>query len=1023
MKNYIKVLLTLLLVCFGMFGAQAFAQEAEIPLYPVADMTVSPEQTGGTGGSLYISNNNSETPSSVSYKTYLFYDLSGLDKVGITEGWLEAVCIQGAVGSNEKLQIYGIPDSKDGVDTASITWENAPCNNTASATSLTSDAVYIGDIVVSEKNVVLKGTGTAFAELVQKDTNNVLGLIIVRETLRNSRYSLASSQHKTYAPPIVKLKGGIQLIGYADTWNKVYALPEQTQQQKIKKAVLTWAIEDTARAFEEGLEEQAKAQLDDIIIMLRENIGADSGDRLFPEMYETNQNPYLKGLETKAASYIVKPTVYGKSGEWGIEKFPLAKNLRSEFSQRLEIASFLLTQKSGKYAGSPELLTDIFKCLEALCYYHTEGDLNAGRTNSDANMNRFVYSSYNIAFLQVITMYPDVIPPSVKARWMKCVEQTSAYQLQTFGTVTGKKNPHGAGYYANMDACYTACMDAAGRLLGNADYIESAKNRSLRMEEYMCLDGGWPYLGYANETPTYHQTNIHYLTYYYMISKNAQTFDMLCKSAPYYPITVEKNSLAEYSTVPYFKQYWDRVDPGYVEVVASLANSGENRYIAQNILNYGASDVSVFGAIFYNPDIEQIEVERNRVVYDRNIMGIRGHFDTFGYSANGRDWKDDRGKPTLVGAVGIGDGAYPSLGFLQNVYGGVYDTADHAYHLIQETKTPEAFDMEERHAETNSYALCPDKGSGAFGSVYHLQKPQAGGGRSSATIYGGAQSWVMLPDRIIGVVQTKFNEQGDAFGMEGVLQFGEGRGNTAENIAVESVGDNTYTYGNLRAVIHDHDYETVTTDAPLYCETSPYGPVGFIKLNDTDLTESISYPQDHKKYYVAEIGTKDNSPAQVATDFGDGINSMDITTDIDTWHMYHNTTEEEKSIVASCDMYCTWEGETFFVKKGGNITLPAYGIALGRETSDLIALYYGEQKAMSLLSQKTVTLKKNFECDGVAIMAVYKDGRLDYLDFTENSSYVLPEDVSGMTVKGFLWENLKNLMPVVPNKNCVLISK
>ena len=1018
MIKYIRILFTILFVCLGLSVTIAFAQSAEIPLYPVADMTVSPEKTGGTGGSLYISNNNSETPSSDTYKTYLFYDLNGLDKVSITEGWLEAVCIQGGVGSNEKLQIYGIPDLKDGVDTSSITWENAPCNNTSSSTSLTSDAVYIGDIVMSEKEVTLKATGTAFAELIRKDTNNVLGLVIVRETLRNSRYGLASSQHKTYAPPVLKLKGGIQLIGYADTWHKVYALPEQTQQQKVKKAALIWAIEDTARAFEDGLEEQARVQLNDIVTMLEKDIGADSGKRLFPEMYTNVQNPYLPGLETQASSYIAKTSVYRKSHDWGVEKFPLSKNLRNEFSQRLEIASFLLTQKSGRYAASTELLTNIFDCLEALCYYHTEGDLNAGRTNADANMNRFVYSSYNIAFLQVITMYPDVIPPSVKARWLNCVQAVASYQLKTFGTYS-TKNPHGAGFYANMDACYTACMDPAGRLLGNADYIETAKNRSLRMEEYMCADGGWPYLGYANETPTYHQTNIHYLTYYYMISQNAQTLDMLCKSAPYYPVTIEKNSLIEYSSVPYFKQYWERVQPGYIEVIANLANSGENRYLAQNILDQSSNEGSVFGAIFYNPNIEQIEVKSNRVLYDRNIMGLRGHFDAFGYSANGRDWKDDRGKPTLVGAVAIGDGAYPALGFLQNVYGGVYDTADHAYHLIQETKAPRAFDMEERHAETNSYAICPDKGAGAFGSVYHLQKPQAGGGRSKTTIYGGDQSWVLLHDRIIGIVRTTFNEAGDAFGMEGVLQFGEGRGNTAKNITVEDKGNGIYTYGNLKAIIHDHDYSSITTDAPLYNEMSIYGPVGFVKLNDTDLSKSISYPKGHTKYYVAEIGIKDNTPAQVATDFSNGINCMVITTD-DKWYMYHNTTSEQKNIRLPEDMYYTSEGKTFFAKKGTDITLNAYGVVLGRKTADIVSLYYDDEKATSLIPRQTLVLKKNFDTDGVAILAVYKSGQLEYLDIDGNNSYKLPEDVSDITIKGFLWKNIKTLKPLAPNTGCSL---
>lgn len=1004
MIKYIKLTFVFVFVCLMFMCTNAYASQVDISLRPEFDVTLSPEQTGGTGGSLYVSNNNTDDISSVSYKAYLFYDLSGVDKTTIEKADFEAIFIQGALGTDQILKVYAVPEDKDDIDYTLLNWNNAPCNVTDSSRYVTSDAIFIGDIAVTEKNVPLTAVGGNLKSVIKNDTDNKLILVVVRESLRNSRYSMASTKNKDYSPPTIKVRASVMLDGYYDAIYAINKLPESTTEQKLKKASLMWAADDALSAFRQGLTEQAKTQINDVKNTINKDIAKHSGKYLFPDMLVTQNNPYLSSLENTALKNMQKVTVYKKNWDWGIENFPQSKNLRSEFSVRLEAGSFLLTQRYGKYSESPELLMDMFDCLEALCYYHTAGDLDAGRTSNDPNMNRFVYSSYNVALLNIMTSYPDLIIPSVKQRWLKCVSDVASYQMSSFGTTTNKKNPHGAGYYANMDACYTAVIGIAGEILNNDTYRTSAINRSVIMENYMCLDGGWPYLGYANETPTYHQVIIQYLTYYYMVTGNEQTFDMLCKSEPYYPMTIIKNALTEYSTVPYFKQYWDFIDTGYIEVIANFANSGRNRYLAQNIIDLKASSGSVFGTLFYNPQIEKVATDTNIAFYDRNIMGPKGYFDNFAYYANGRDWKDDRGKPTLIGAVAVGDGAYPSKGFFQNAYGGVYDTNAHSYHLIQETVAPKAFDMEERHSETNGYAQWQKAKVSAFGSVYRLQKPQGGGGRSSVTPYGGSQLWIMLPDRVIGVVNTNLGDLTTAFGMEGVLQFGEGRGNTAVNTEIQKVSDNTFYYDGLQAIIHEHNYKTVTTEKPKYIETSIYGPVQYIKFNDTDLTSEKTYSKGYNSYYVAEIGVKGSTPAKVDLSQNDGIRRITVDEKGNIWYAFHNTSEKAKDIVAFEDMYCIIEQTTKFVKKGETINIEGYGVLLAKKATDLTGFYYGDSKATALVPNAQITLKNEFDVDGTLIIAVYDNGELSHISFANENqlAYKLPSDISGITVKGFL---------------------
>lgn len=1010
MKKHITIPIFIVSAFLWLMSSFVHATTTEISISPIADMTVSPDKTIGTSGSLYISNNNSNSITSETYKTYIFYDLTGIDKESLTAVNFEATCIQGAVGTKETLQLYGIPDLLDELAPETLTWQNAPCNLTTSSTSLTEDAAFLCDIAITQKNNTLTATSTELRNFIASDTNDILLLSITRKSLRNSRYSLASSDNNTYAPPTLKLNCDMQLKGFADIRNKVLALPEETSAEQTKKAALTWAIDDTAQALMDGLFSQAQEQLNDITEMLPADIGKDSGNRLFPEMLVTDRNPYLSGLESNVVNYLKKEKIYRKSFNWGIEEFPQPKTLRSEFEKKLDITSFLLTQQQGTYSGSPELLKETLKYLEALCYYHTNGDLNTGRTSSDANMNRFVYASYNIAFLQITTAYPDILPASVKERWLKTVEETAEYQIKTFGSIYNKKNPHGAGYYANMDCCYTALMEAAGILLGNDNYRASASSRSSRIEEYMCADGAWPYLGYANEVPTYHQTNIHYLTYYYMMSKNPQTLEMLKKSEPYYPITIEKNSLIEFSTVPFFKQYWEQVEPGYLEVIATLAQSGQNRYLAQCILDSSENAGSIFGTLFYNPDISPVQVEQNRMIYDRNIMGVRGHFDEFSYCFNGRDWKDDRGKPTLVGAAAIGDGTYPSEGFLQNAYGAVYDTIDHAYHIIQENAAPDPFDMEERHAPTNSYALCENEEVSAFGSVYHLQKPQAGGGRSSITPFGGMQEWIFFPDRIIGLVETTINESATAFGTEGVLQFGEGRGNSSQDFTIEQTGDNIYTYGSLQAIVHDQNYGSVNIGAPNYTEILQYGPIQYLKFNDTDLTQSKTYIKNHKNYYIVEVGLKGQTPLNVNRISTTETDCLTINKDGEIWYLFHNTSDASQSIEIPVDMYSVRESTLTTLDKDTSEELQPYEIMLCKKIEEPLEFLYGEETASEPVSGKLLTLRKNIDCPGSVFMAIYHNGVLVSVNFSSDNevSSLLPKNISDISVKGFLWENTES---------------
>lgn len=221
MNRLMQIVITICF-CLGMMTLDCFA-ESEIPIYPAWEITLSSARTGGTGGSLYVSNNNTEIATEEAYKTYLSYSLSGIDKSRVTSALIEAVCTQEAVGEKEKLQIYGVPEPIDMISPDTITWENAPCNIPSSAVALSEEALFLADLCIDKKNVPLTAVSQRLTEFVQEDTNGVITLIVVRQSLRNSRYSLASSENKNYPPPVLKLSGGLAIEGF-DEGDTVFAV-------------------------------------------------------------------------------------------------------------------------------------------------------------------------------------------------------------------------------------------------------------------------------------------------------------------------------------------------------------------------------------------------------------------------------------------------------------------------------------------------------------------------------------------------------------------------------------------------------------------------------------------------------------------------------------------------------------------------------------------------------------------------------------------------------------------------------
>ena len=972
-----------------------------------------------------FNDNNTEVTSNTT-KSYFSFNISDIDWDFVSDIRINLFYLQGM--DDRTVEIYFIPEGLSGnddiIDQNTLTWANAP-HNAESGIAMAPTATILGAVSNLTRNEMITLSSQILKNLAKTDTNDILTFALVKTVRHTSTWSYASSrstQTNSQWPTLEIDYLDIEVKDIEEIKADVLELNEG-----LKKSALLWYVREAELFLETGDLIEANEILADVENALPIDIALRGNPtvNILPEIEYKIDNPYILSLEKSVDSSILKykNTEYLK-GMAGYLEFSTPQQIRNEIANRLDKTSFLFCQTDNKYSGDSLAAVDILKCFEALFTLNENGDFNPRRDRGDGNMNRFIYSIAFQSYLEVVNTYPDLILPYKRYKWENNIQKGAAYQYQTYGTVTNPPtSPSGAGWYPNMDAAYIHTMEAASMILGNLGYKASAADRSVKLESLIFPGGGLPYLGYANETPTYHQVNIDFMASYYLLSGNMQAKNLLEKTIPYYPDTSDSGGLFEYSSTPYWKHYWDEILPYSPEIIAGMFENSQNRYVAQQMINArGEGSPQKNGAIFYNPEIAQKQTKMNTLFFDYNIMGQRAKYDNFSYVANGRDWKDDRGKFTFVGAMILEDreSRYPLNSALQVICGGVYDTPDHAYMLAMNDK--------------NSITIADDVS--VFTTNYLLQSPQGGGGRSSSVSYGGTQSWLMLPDRVIGFVETESLINQTAYGMQGVILAGTGRGSTSsKNAKMDDRKNTNYLFNNnLRIKIFDQnycnyvisDYENwskyINTTAPGYMADGYYNnSSGYVTLTDTEsISEPITYSAGDKRYYIMEAletGTAQaNSIKRTITQNGLYSFRILINAQNKDYMIIQNNTDQIKyfDLDSNTAVYHLADGnnsERLINSGTDNVTIQPYGHVFIDKTEAvplaIVNLKYGNDKVYKLENGRTITA----ETEGIAqcILALYKDGVL--ADISLTGELELSNISDGSILKAFPLSDTATLTP------------
>lgn len=170
-----------------------------------------------TSDTLLLIKNVREEDSKYQRKAYLGFDLSSLKGQKIAEAQLKLAFEPTNMGfasrvPDARFAVYGVIDeSLDDWSEETIRWENAPGNGPGGGDVDLNEVVLLGHFTVEQS--VQRGIRTvsdsAIVEFLNRDTNGMATILVVRETVYGGRTSLvhgfANRHHPSAPPPTLKL--------------------------------------------------------------------------------------------------------------------------------------------------------------------------------------------------------------------------------------------------------------------------------------------------------------------------------------------------------------------------------------------------------------------------------------------------------------------------------------------------------------------------------------------------------------------------------------------------------------------------------------------------------------------------------------------------------------------------------------------------------------------------------------------------------------------------------------------------
>lgn len=739
--------------------------------------------------------------------------------------------------------------------------------------------------------------------------------------------------------------------------DQVERLPEATPEEQRKKAALLWGLENAEAGMSAGLGEDTAALFADVQAAVTKPIGKPAAIQttyagLFPKIQTPHDNPWLIKTIAEIEQMLAKEQKYPRGSN------PEGKDLGTTYlypyallSAEAGIMTQALGNPSSPLYGNATLVAPILRRFEACFEILTPGS----KYLADFGISPHLSEMYCL----LMASFPALVLPSRKVAWEAALRRNLDAILFSKNHVFGEPDeiqrtteqrflhPVAGQCYPNAQSHLMNAVLFGGIVLGERRFIRDAEAAVEFMATAFYPDGGTAYISLQNECFTYHGIMIEDLARLWQVTGNAHARRLIKDARWYYPLSITPQGIAEYSSAPCWKHYWNRVKgASTAQLIASLENCEYNARVAAD----GELASSWLTASTY-VSTESKPWWDNAITYDANLQGARGRFGAYSFCATARNTGEGkRPKLTYVGNLLVDEHPEPHQKSWPLAAG-----IDAVWTEVQLNDKPETVNRWNTHAcltaqETTATIVAKEFAS--LVAIYRL-----GGYDGQIYPWRGRQRWLLTRSRMVGALELESLEDQEVIAMGVAVKTVSGRGDNGIRKEWKQVSDFSYEYGpftvRLWPVMTGEGKDLVAAGHKMAGYTDTFsgneGKCGLLTMTDSPSATATSHDRMHyaketRVRALVEIYPTHLGPAKVSP-----LDSA-IFTGFQIWEpgysltLLHNDSAFER--IVSHDELARWNAEPVYLHREGERYrlpfLPAVATRISERVSDSIRLVAGE---------------------------------------------------------------------------------
>ena len=415
------------------------------------------------------------------------------------------------------------------------------------------------------------------------------------------------------------------------------------------------------------------------------------------------------------------------------------------------------------------------------------------------------------------------------------------------------------------------------------DAAAAAKAKSVLedcMPRTLLADGGTHYVGYANESPSYHgEATIRPFVWYYLFTGSQVIRDFICATKNYIPLVriPVGEGFHEWSTSPAWKPYYNRT-PIKNEALAKA-------YLCGDPYNFesGQGSTQPYLVYIYKSGLSGKALPDNYMLFDRNCIGPRGRYGNWGVVGTLRDpsipapeLTETRylmmdGVNTFVGAFTLNANSNANTYPLNAAFQGTAPEIKYAAGKEKDWQRGQKWAFltgkDRNDAQTKSKSVY------GLSTNYKVSKS-----RFVETPWKAQQQWVVTPDRVIGMCEIEATTNTTAYGLAQRIQLVAGRRNASGAYKFLYTNPNDeFEYGDLRVKIHSKNFAgMVDTIYHGVMNDSLDNRSVMIELHDaaSGNDQSVDYIAGTRRYALIEVTNN-------ARNYSTGVTKLTLATGLE----------------------------------------------------------------------------------------------------------------------------------------------